>query len=268
MKSFLQKVVPVIAFMIVVIGIAQPVQMAGIGESHALGSTSRATLSNNDETEAVGVLTKLGVPLQRDSRNYVRWIEATMGELSDESMRYLPRLSRLEWLEIGGGKVTPKELTHLKDCTALKRLYIHDINLEGEDLPWLSKLISLEALSLQRTGIEGRVLKNIKAINTLTVLNISGNKIYNQDMDSIARMKGLEVLALADTKITGIGLAKLEGMQKLNELNLMNCNVHDSDLESFLSMPNLRIVYAEGCNFTDMAIECMKSRFSMLAIFR
>ena len=219
------------------------------------------------ETDAVAALTRLGIPLQHDSHGVVRWIEATKGELNDESMRYLPALPGLEWLEIGGGPVTASGIANLKNCPLLRRLYVHDINLAGDALPWLSELKNLEALSLQRTGIDGAVLKSLKS-SSLAVLNLCGNKITDADMEQIALLKGLEVLSLADTKITGAGIAKLEGMNSLNELNLMNCGMLDADLEYFLSMPNLRIVYASGCNISDMAIASVVARFPMLAIFK
>jgi hypothetical protein len=231
-------------------------------------TTKSSSSLKNDETQAANALSKIGVPLQRDSRGHVRWIEASQGELNDEAMRYMPSLAELEWLEIGGGSVTPSGIARLKGCSTLRRLYVHDINLGGDELAWLSNLLQLEALSLQRTGIDGKALKNIKATETLAVLNLSGNDIVNEDMNEIARLKGLEVLALADTKISGSGIAKLEGMQRLNELNLSRCPLLDEDLECFLSMPNLRIVYAEGCNFSDMAVQGMTYRFPMLAIFR
>jgi Leucine-rich repeat (LRR) protein len=219
------------------------------------------------EPDAVAALTRLGIPLQHDSHGVVRWIEATKGELNDESMRYLPALPGLEWLEIGGGHVTSSGIANLKNCPSLRRLYVHDINLAGDALPWLSELKNLEALSLQRTGIDGAVLKNLKS-PSLAVLNLSGNKIIDADMAQIASLKGLEVLSLADTKITGAGIAKLEGMNSLNELNLMNCGILDADIEYFLSMPNLRIVYAAGCNISDVAIAGVVARFPMLAIFK
>jgi Leucine-rich repeat (LRR) protein len=234
-------------------------------------SCSVAISGNASEKEAqakaVAVLTRLGVPLQHDPKGIVRWIEATKGELNNEAMSHLPGLPALEWLEIGGGSVTRAGLENLKDCTALRRLYVHDINLAGDPLAWLSNLKNLEALSLQRTRIDGSVLKNLKSPG-LTVLNLSGDDITDDDMDQIAALAGLEVLALADTRITGTGIEKLEGMKGLNELNIMNCAVVDSDLDSFLSMPNLRIVYAAGCNLSDMAIQGVVYRFPMLAIFR
>jgi hypothetical protein len=223
--------------------------------------------AQREEANAVEVLKRSGVPLQQDSRGVVRWIEATKGELNDEAMHYLPSLSRLEWLEVGGGNVSPAGMASLKNCTALKRLYVHDINLAGDDLAWLSNLTGLQALSLQHTGIDGRVLRNLKAAD-LVVLNLSGDNIVDRDVDEIARIKGLEVLALADTRVTGSGIAKLQEMSRLNELNLMHCDVADEDLDYFLSMPNLRIVYAEGCNFSEMAVQMMTIRFPMLAIFR
>jgi hypothetical protein len=223
---------------------------------------------NKTELQASEALTKLKIPLQRDIRGVVRWIEATEGEISDEALPYLAKLTRLEWLEIGGGSVSPAGVAHLKDCSELRRLYIHDIRLNGDDLAWLAGLTKLEALSLQRTGIDGKVLKNLTSLGTLTVLNLSGNNINSDDMDQIASFKALEVLALADTKVTGAGIAKLEGMRILNELNIKNCDIFDSDIECFLSMPNLRIVYAEGCHLSDMAVQLLISRFPMLAIFR
>jgi Leucine-rich repeat (LRR) protein len=220
-----------------------------------------------EEKEAAAELTRLDVPLQRDSHGVARWIEATRGEMTDEALRLLPGLPALEWLEIAGGNVTASGIANLKKCPLLRRLYVHDVNIGGDSLPWLSDLKNLEALSLQRTGIDGTVLKNLKSQN-LVVLNLSGNKIVDQDMEQIAQLKSLEVLALADTKVTGPGLAKLEGMASLNELNLMNCNIADDDIEVFLSTPNLRIVYASGCGLSEIAVASVVARFPMLAIFR
>jgi internalin A len=254
MRVFLQKSMLAAAF-------------ALLGFNISLSAQYGKTAPTKGEMDAVAALTRLGVPLQQDSRGVVRWIEATKGEINDEALRHLPALPGLEWLEIGGGSATPAGMANLKRCVLLRRLYIHDITLNGDSLEWLSNLKNLEALSLQRTGIEGTALKNLKA-EDLAVLNLSGDKITDDDMGLIAQNKGLEVLALADTKISGAGIAKLEGMPRLNELNIMNCNILDTDLESFLSMPNLRIVYASGCNLSDMAAQNVVARFPMLAIFR
>lgn len=254
MRLFLRKALLVAAFVLPGFSLSYPAQY---------GNARPA----KEEVTAADALTRLGVPLQRDSHGVVRWIEATEGEISDEALRYLPSLPGLEWLEIGGGKATAAGLANLKGCTALKRLYVHDIGLNGDALPWLASLGKLEALSLQRTGIDGKVLKNIKSPE-LVVLNLSGDKISDDDMAQIASMQQLEVLAVADTQVEGPGIAKLEGMKRLNELNIMNCRIQDNDLESFLSMPNLRIVYAAGCALNDIAVQSVVARFPMLAIFR
>jgi len=226
---------------------------------------SKTQISNKEE-EAVNALAKLGVPLHRDPSGVVRWIEAKKGELTDEAMAHLPALSKLEWLEIGGGKVSAAGAANLKGCPELRRLYIYDINLAGDKLQWLSALTKLEALSLQRTGIDASIMENIKAPG-LVVLNLSGNPVGDDVLDAAARIKEIEVLALADTKVTGPGLEKLRGMRRLNELNLMRCDINDRDIEVFLSMPNLRIVYAEGCPLSDFGIQNVISRFPTLAIF-
>ena len=227
-----------------------------------------SNIRHEDIVQAVTKLAELGVPLQKDPKGDVRWIEAKKGELKEESMRLLPHLPKLEWLEIGNSVLTQDGIKHLGKCTALKRLYIHDTSLEGEELAWISNLKQLEALSLQRTQIDGRFLKNLNTVDSIKVLNLSGNPITDDDMARVARFKNLEVLALADTQITGSGIGELKGMARLNELNIGNCSIQDYDLSYFLSMPNLRIVYAEGCNLSDCAVAGIIARFPSLAIFR
>ncbi len=219
------------------------------------------------EPSAVVALTALRVPLERDTHGQVRWIEAANGEMSDEAMRYLPDLSVLEWLEIGGGAVTAAGMANLESCPSIRRLYVHDIDLSDDGLTWLSGLPLLRALSLQRTRITGWVLANLKVQGTLSVLNLSDNEITNADMGKISRFTGLEVLALANTKVTGSGLAGLRDLKRLNVLNLEGCRVSDVDLEHLMSLPSLRIVYAAGCGIGDKAIKDLNRELPMLSIF-
>ncbi len=240
-----------------------------IADAVQLKSIAAARVSvSKGEKQAAEALAKLGVPLQKDPQGVVRWIEATKKELDDNAMQYLPSLSKLEWLEIGGGKISPSGMENLKGCVNLKRLYIHDVDLSGDELAWLSKLKKLEALSLQHTGIDGKFLKYLAAADTLAALNLSGDNIVDGDMEQISRMKRLEVLSLSETKITGLGIAKLEGMASLIEFNVAKCNISDDDLNYFLTMPRLRIVYAWNCSLSTMAIQSVVARFPMLAIFR
>jgi hypothetical protein len=219
------------------------------------------------EKRAVAALTELNVPLGRDPSGRVQWIEAANGELTDEAMRHLPGLPTLEWLEVGGGKVTAAGTAFLKGCTALRRLYIHDVSLANDALDWLAGL-RLQALSLQRTGLSGKALQHLKAPGSLTVLNLSENDIVDEDLSQVARFTGLEVLALQDTKVTGAGLARLKKMARLNVINLINCRIEDVDLVHFHSMPNLRIVHAAGCNLSDQAVKELTDKLTMLAVFR
>jgi internalin A len=256
MKHFLRKSI-----------LATAIALLSMGISHAVSPKSKPA-QQKPEQQAIQALTKLGIPLQRDSKGVVRWIEATEGEFSDEAMPYLAQLPGLEWVEIGKGSVTAAGTAQLKGCAELRRLYLHDINLTGDGLDWLSGLKKLEALSLQRTRIDGKAIKNLSGLPALAVLNLGDNSIQDEDLEHVAALQHLEVLSLTNTKITGTGIAKLEGMQSLNELNVVNCSIHDGDLEYFLTMPNLRIVYAAGCYLSDMAIQLTISRFPMLAIFR
>ncbi len=216
---------------------------------------------------AISALTGLGVPFGLDPSGRLRWIEAVNGEISDEAMQHLAALPNLEWLEIGGGKVTAAGTEYLKGCLALKRLYIHDVDLSKDPLTWIANL-RLEALSLQRTGVNAAALRQLKAAVMLIVLNLSEDGVTDEQMSVVSRFTNLEVLALQNSRITGAGLAELRGMKRLNVLNLVNCRIVDSDLSNFVSMPNLRIVHAAGCNISDQAVKDLTATLSMLAIFR
>jgi Leucine-rich repeat (LRR) protein len=163
--------------------------------------------------------------------------------------------------------VTITGIASLKGCKALKRLYLHDVDLSNDGLAWIADL-RLEALSLQRTAVAGSALKQLKDAGRLTVLNLSDNPITDDDLGQVARFTNLEVLALQNTKVTGTGLVKLEKMARLNVLNLVNCRMVDEDLSHFLSMPNLRIVHASGCGISDQAVKDITAKLQMLAIFR
>ena len=261
----LSRILPIVAFALTACGALSPTVAQDAKTSKTQAAAGSAQVSSK-EAEAVSALAKLGVPLHSDPSGVVRWIEAKKGEMTDEAMALLPSLSKLEWLEIGGGNVSAAGAAHLKGCPELRRLYIHDIKLAGDKLQWLASLTKLEALSLQRTGIDASIMGNIKAPE-LVVLNLSGNSVGDDVLEAAARIKGLEVLSLADTKVTGPGLEKLRGMQRLNELNIMRSRISDKDLEVFLSMPNLRIVYAEGCPLSEYGIQNVIVRFPTLAIF-
>jgi hypothetical protein len=250
-------------------GPAPPVRSGNPPQSAGAKSVPPGAQSGKLESEerAIAALTELNVPLGRDPSGHVQWIEAVNGELTDEAMRHLPSITTLEWLEIGGGKVTAAGTAFLKGCTALKRLYLHDVSLADDTMEWLAGL-RLQALSLQRTGIAGKALQQLKSTGSLIVLNLSENGIIDEDLSQVARCTALEVLALQDTKVTGAGLARLKNMARLNVINLINCRITDADLPVFHSMPNLRIVQAAGCSLSDEAVKELTDKLTMLAVFR
>jgi hypothetical protein len=271
LKRILQTIVVLAAVAVIASGAGNgslPYMPDGPQVSRASKPIDIAADKIRDDEQAIAALVKMGVPLQRDTLGRVRWIEAVQGEFSDEAMRHLSGLPLLEWLEIGGGKVTAAGMMRLKGCSALRRLYVHDVHLSDDALAVLSNRTRLEALSLQNTGITGKGVKHLNAPGSLRVLNLSGDDIGDEDLAQIARFSGLEVLALQNTKVSGAGLAKLAGMKRLNVLNLSNCRIVDNDLDYFTSMPNLRIVHASGCNIGDKAIQQFKEKLPMLAIFK
>jgi len=92
-----------------------------------------SNIRHEDIVQAVTKLAELGVPLQKDPKGDVRWIEAKKGELKEESMRLLPHLPKLEWLEIGNSVLTQDFIKHLGKCTNSLKLCRFNAHKSMED---------------------------------------------------------------------------------------------------------------------------------------
>ena len=92
------------------------------------------------------------------------------------------KLSVLESLEIGGGKITDRGLAALGGCPTLLRLYVHDLPLTDAGLAHVAKLVDLEALGIQGTRVQGPGLAHLSGLQGLQVLNLSRSGVTDRDL--------------------------------------------------------------------------------------
>ena len=138
---------------------------------------------------------------------------------SDDEMRRLGGLPRLQYLELGQPEVTDAGLRHLKGLSRLQQL------------------------SISCTSITDSGLQNLKGLSRLESLTID-EQITDRGLEELARLSQLQALCLRSSHITDAGILKhFDGLHRLKCLGLRDSHVTDSGLQHslrFRSCPSCR----------------------------
>jgi Leucine-rich repeat (LRR) protein len=144
-----------------------------------------------------------------------------------------------------------RNLTGLKYCVNLEKLYLYDNNFR--DISELSELTDLQVLNLSFTGL--RDISELSELTDLQVLNLSQN--YIKDISALSELTDLQQLYLSQNKIKDI--SALSEMTDLWYLMLFHNEIEDiSALEDLtnLKLLNLDYNYIENIvplwNLTDL----------------
>lgn len=168
--------------------------------------------------------------------------------LTDEGMKYIGQLGKLQTLYISQNKLTNEGVKHLANLTNLKDFEANNLPVGGEAIRILATLPKLTSLSLPNnsdvkdedlvalkdtrlkvlciTGenITGESLKHIGQIETLKELMLgnqtSGQRITDDHLKHLSGLVNLKRITLQGTKITANGLKNLEPLKALKKLML------------------------------------------------
>jgi len=114
---------------------------------------------------------------------------------TDDDLRYLKDVPKVEWVGLSQTKVTDKGLRHLRGCT------------------------KLNSLNLDNTAITDEGLAEIAGLAELQRLSLIGTPITDAGLEHLAKLTMLKYLSLRDTAITEAGKQKLQSA-------LPQCEIH------------------------------------------
>lgn len=117
--------------------------------------------------------------------------------LSDESLRVLKALPRLESLSLQGHRFTDGGFAHLGEMTGLKSLVADSgiTPITDAALVHLKRLKKLEVLGLQATGITDAGLEELTGLTSLKELWVSGSRVTPEGIERLeARMPKLKTV--------------------------------------------------------------------------
>jgi hypothetical protein len=184
--------------------------------------------------------------------------------LTDESLRILSRLPRLEALRLFGCQFTDHGLAHLSAMRQLKLLNLNELHNEKRDsgftsdgVAQLSKLSNLEALSLSfpTTQSVADGIGQLAALKRLRMIDLIIPTIADADVRFLPSLPELEEINLARTNISGTCLQDLGGLRKLRVLLISNTRVSDETIPYLVKLPALEAIYVSRTSITLEALE-------------
>ena len=120
---------------------------------------------------------------------------------TDDDLRYLKDVPKVEWVGLSQTRVTDKGLRHLRGCP------------------------KLNSLNLDNTAISDEGLADICRSTELNKLSLCGTRITDEGLEHLAKLSKLKELGLRDTAITDAGYRKLQAA-------LPHCAIH-ADVPAF-----------------------------------
>jgi len=219
------------------------------------------------ESAAVEALRERGAEIDLDESGHARIVELSNSSATNDDLKLLGRLARLEAVDITGGKITDTGLVHFKQLQGLQRLYLNDLPVTSDALKNLSHLKKLDAISLRGTKVDDEAVVHLKKLSQLNVLNLAKTHITNEALKGLKGLKNLGTLVLADTAVTGEGFTHLQPLRNLRTLNVDGCKDIDGHLLKLSELPELRMLYVHGCTVSEEEVEKLTDRNGRLAVF-
>jgi internalin A len=141
--------------------------------------------------------------------------------ISDEGMKCVARLHKLQGLDLCGTRVTDRGMRELARLTALTSLRLGGLKVTDAGLQALAGLSDLHSIDLSGTDVTDEGLREVVKHPTLTHVDLQTcMNVTDAGMKVLAGLPELTTLSLDGTGVTDAGLAELARCPKLTSLRL------------------------------------------------
>jgi len=122
--------------------------------------------------------------------------------VTDNGVRLLSSLGKLETIDLSWTEVTDKGLEGLPEMKSLKRVYLNGDHITDQGLVHLARCESLESLSLDQTRVTAAGLAHLQRLRQLRRLSIAYNlAVTNEAIGVLRKFPMLESLNVRGTAI-------------------------------------------------------------------
>jgi hypothetical protein len=148
--------------------------------------------------------------------------------VTDAGLAHLGGLTRLDSLDLSGGKVRGPGLAHLRGLSRLERLTLAGMPLDDAGLAHLPELPRLADLTLDRVPVTGPGLAHLRRLPRLESLTLSRAPLADDALARLPALPRLERLVLSEVPITDAGLAQLRKQPRLRFVRLSGTQVTEA----------------------------------------
>jgi hypothetical protein len=184
--------------------------------------------------------------------------------LSDDSLRAIGQLRRLEVLKLWHGRFSDAGVRQLAQLRCLRLLLISNLLDDGGDLitdagvAHLSRLTNLEQLYIASEQLTGKTLKSLAGMHKLDWLTLGSPLITDDDLRHLAPLESLDWMEFVGTGVNGTGFRHLREHPKLSSLSLGGTRLNDEGLAEIALLPRLEWVNVIDTHVTTAGLELLK----------
>jgi uncharacterized repeat protein (TIGR04138 family) len=182
-------------------------------------------------------------------------LQISGGEIHDEQAFAPLQDLHLLYLTVEKVTLTDEQVRQIGCMTRVERLDLSDMPLTDEHLEHLKELTQLRSLSLANTSIEGPGLRRLAGMRLLESLDLSGTAVDDRGFGRLPPLPRLNVLMLSNTKITDAAVATLPQRPSLENVYLSFTAITDASLAPLGELPQLVFATADGTAITEAAAD-------------
>lgn len=175
--------------------------------------------------------------------------------LTDKGLENLPKMPKLKFLTIEGGKITGNGLKFITQCIELKTLELGRNPKLGDELaPFLRGLKSLCRLDLMDTRVGDTTAREIAQLPTLLSLGLGRTKVSDAGAKCLLALKQLIELQLFGTNISDAAVVDISKCQQLERLDLDDTRLTQNCWSSLETLTRLKFLRVPKTIFTEQSI--------------
>jgi internalin A len=184
----------------------------------------------------------------------LRWLAAPGTAISDEGVKAVARVPKLEKLWLSQTAISDKALGYLSCCPHLMHLSVEATPTTDLGLREIAKMSKLEVLSLSSPHISADGLTQLSKLSELKELYLDRLPVDERSLAAIAQLDQLQVVSLRLTPVTDAGVALLGRLPNLTRLMLDGTSVSDNAL-AVVNWPKLSELSVRGTRLTDAGLQ-------------
>jgi len=177
--------------------------------------------------------------------------------VSDEDLRPIGKLRKLEGLHLNETKVGDAGLLAIRNCRRLRSLGLWESKVTDDGMRHLQGLRHLNSLVLTGTSVSDSGLVHVRALPRLQILSLGRTRVTSQGVAELHHHPTLTHLFLNETGIDDRAVAALASMNLIH-LSLYGTAIDDRAVVALASMPKLLMLDVTDTGISGRGLQSLR----------